>query len=93
MDPNKKAIYDKYGLAGLKDGSMGGGGGRNGSPADFARDFFRGFGGFNMPLVFQLDLSLEDFYNGREFHIPLDQSQQIKVVIEPGMTGNLHMLP
>lgn len=33
----------------------------------------------------QLDLSLEDFYVGKELAIPIDSSQQVRVVVEPGM--------
>jgi hypothetical protein len=51
-----------------------------------------GFGGFNMPLVFQLDLELEDFYEGKEINIPIDASQQVIVVIQPGMFGGQELV-
>jgi hypothetical protein len=51
-----------------------------------------GFGGFNMPLVFQLDLELEDFYKGKEINIPIDASQQVIVVIQPGMFGGQELV-
>lgn len=51
-----------------------------------------GFGGFNMPLVFQLDLELEDFFNGKEINIPIDANQQVIVVIQPGMFGGQELV-
>lgn len=45
-----------------------------------------------MPLVFQLDLELEDFYKGKEINIPIDASQQVIVVIEPGMFGGQELV-
>ena len=57
-----------------------------------AREFFKGFGGFSAPLVFQLDLSLEDFYLGKDITIPIDSTQQVKVVVEPGMFGGQELI-
>ena len=57
-----------------------------------AREFFKGFGGFSAPLVFQLDLTLEDFYIGKEIMIPIDSTQQVKVIVEPGMFGGQELV-
>lgn len=95
-DPQKKELYDRYGSAGLSaDGGM-----KGHSPQDMAREFFRGFGGgfgggfsgFNVPIVLQLDLSLEDFFIGKEFSIPIDSMQQVKVVVEPGMAAGQELV-
>ena len=73
-------------------GLAGDGGSRSSNAADLAREFFKGFGSFSPPLVFQLDLSLEDFYLGKEITIPIDSTQQVKVVVEPGMFGGQELV-
>lgn len=54
-DEQKKSVYDRYGKAGLGQGGARGGGA---TAEDFAREFFRGFGGMGqmggMPLSFQV---------------------------------------
>ena len=87
-DIQKRAIYDKFGISGLTDAGRG----SRSSASDMAREFFKGFGAFSVPLVFQLDLSLEDFYMGKEITIPIDSSQQVKVVVEPGMYGGQELI-
>lgn len=81
-------MYDKFGIAGLSDTGRG----ARSSASEMAREFFKGFGTFNVPLVFQLDLSLEDFYIGKEITIPIDSTQQVKVVVEPGMFGGQELI-
>ena len=109
-DDQKRAIYDKYGEAGLNNnGNVGAGGSGSGwgdyeSASDFARDFFKGFGGgftggafggfgsaFSVPLVFQLDISLEDLYKGRELIIPI-QNIRVNVNIQPGMHSGQELI-
>lgn len=105
-DDQKRAVYDKYGEAGLTGGGGGGGGGSREfeSASDFARDFFRGFGGgfpggafggfgtaFSMPMVFQLDISLEDLYKGRDLIIPI-QNIRVNVNIQPGMYSGQELI-
>ena len=87
-DIQKRAIYDKFGISGLSDNGRG----SRPSASDMAREFFKGFGAFSVPLVFQLDLSLEDFYMGKEISIPIDSTQQVKVVVEPGMFGGQELI-
>ena len=98
-DEDKRASYDRYGL----EGTRGGGGGNFRSASDFAQELFRGFGGgggfpgaafgnpFTMPLVFQLDLSLEDLYKGRELIIPI-QNMRVSVDIQPGMSSGQELM-
>lgn len=81
-------MYDKFGVAGLSDTGRG----SRTSASEMAREFFKGFGAFSVPLVFQLDLSLEDFYVGKEITIPIDSTQQVKVVVEPGMHGGQELV-
>eukprot|EP01041_Mallomonas_annulata_P002323 gene2323-4516_t len=81
-DPEKRSMYDKFGKEGLS--GQGGGGAPN--FGGFG-DLFRGFGGFSMPVIMQLDLTLEDFYNGKEVNIPIRGEAVVKINIEPGMMG------
>ena len=92
-DPQKRSLYDKFGSDGLKNI-----GPRNGDVSgatDIARELFKGFGfgggfgggfrGFSsMPLVFHLELSLEDLFKGRSLEIPISNTR-IKLEISPGM--------
>jgi DnaJ-class molecular chaperone len=104
-DDQKRAIYDRHGEAGLDPHSNANNHHNQFSSAsDFAREFFKGFGGsgfpgaafgggsmFSMPMVFQLDLSLEDFYKGRELIIPI-QSIRVNVNIQPGMIAGQELI-
>ena len=96
-DETTRANYDRYGLAGVAGrGDGGGGGGAAQAAADLARDLFRGmggagFGGFSMPLVYQLDLSLEDLYRGRELTIPISR-MKVQVSIQPGMMSGQELI-
>jgi DnaJ-class molecular chaperone len=73
---------------------MGGGGGGNGF-GGFG-DLFRGFGGFSMPVMMQLDITLDDLFNGKDISIPLRSSgggiDTVKIKIEPGMMGGQQLL-
>jgi len=73
-DPEKRRVYDQFGEEGLKDGNRGGGGGWN----DIFGNFFGGGGrrqggrqemkkGPN--IVVELQCTLEDLYNGRDFEV------------------------
>eukprot|EP01038_Epipyxis_sp_PR26KG_P015695 gene15695-21233_t len=100
-DPKKKNIYDKY----SKDGNnlfgngdspfsnangspFGSFGSSGGSPFD---SFFNGFGAFSMPLVFQLELTLEDLYKGKKLNLPIN-GNDIELEIEPGMMGGMELM-
>jgi DnaJ-class molecular chaperone len=85
-DPQKKALYDRYGMAGLK-----GDGGQRSPAADFAQ-FFRGFSGFSVPIVFQLELSLEELFTGKDIDIPLERDVRVAVSVEPGMLNGQEMM-
>ena len=101
-DEERRANYNRYGMAGV-EGAGRGGGAEFTSASDFARELFRGFGGgggfpgaafgnpFSMPLVFQLDLSLEDLYKGREIIIPI-QNIRVSVNIQPGMSSGQELV-
>lgn len=96
-DVDKRQNYDRFGVTG--NGNGGGDGGR--SAADATRDLFRGFGsfggfggfggGFSMPIVFQLDLSLEDLFKGRDLSIPLN-THKVSVQIKPGMLNGQELI-
>jgi len=88
-DETLRSNYDRFGMAGVTRGGGGGSGGDNAAAqaaADLARGLFRGFGGagFSMPLVYQLDLSLEDLFKGRDLTIPIGRIK-VQVEIKPGM--------
>ena len=86
-DSEKRSMYDKYGKEGLS-GRMGA---SNGSPFGFG-DLFRGFAGFAMPVMMQLDLSLEDLYVGKEISISIRGDNYVKIKIEPGMQGGQQLV-
>ena len=100
IDPDKRSIYDRYGIDGLK---MGGSNNMN-NPFDNGNpfmnmggmggfeDLFRGFGqSFSVPLVFQLELTLEDLYQGKELTIPIEEAK-IKISIQPGMYNGQQLI-
>ena len=79
-DPKKRKVYDQYGKAGLK-GSTDFQDFSNMNP-DF-REFFRGFA--NFPIVYNIEVDLEDFFKGRTLTIVL-QREKFVLEIEPGMS-------
>lgn len=88
-DAKKRSMYDKYGKDGLSQGGQG--------SANFGgfNDIFRGFGGFSgfsMPIMMQLDLSLEDLYKGKEISMSARGNANIKIKIEPGMFGGQQLM-
>ena len=44
-----------------------------------------------MPLVFQLDITLEDLYKGRELIIPIE-SMRVSIDIQPGMSSGQELM-
>lgn len=83
-DPKKKQVYD---LTGNVNGDQFDGSFEGGSPFGFSNDirsFFRGFGGFNMPVIYNIELTLEDYFNGRAVSLSLNQ-KQFSIQIQPGM--------
>ena len=93
-DDEKRAVYDRYGQAGLNgnSGNMNSGGNPfGGGGFGGFEDLFRGFGSFQVPLVFQLDLSLEDFFTGKDYTIPINNAR-VKIVIQPGMYGGQELI-
>lgn len=88
-DPEKRQLYDRYGEAGLSGQRSSGGGGGSTYASDFG-DIFRGFGRFSVPLIFQLDLKLEDMFIGKSLKVPLN-GVEIELVIEPGMMSGMEL--
>lgn len=80
-DDTKRKQYDRYGKVGATAGFH-----QGTSDAEQFRDLFRGFGGFGIPIpvVYNLELTLEDFFTGRELLININK-EQISVKVEPGM--------
>jgi len=86
-DPDKRAHYDRFGL---QQNSFGGQGHQQHSAADLARELFRNFGGGGF-LRFQLDLSLEDFFKGKELVVPIS-NVRVNVSIKPGMFNGQELM-
>ncbi|QPG74015.1 hypothetical protein FOA43_001332 [Brettanomyces nanus] len=80
-DPEKRAVYDRYGEEGIKNGGNPGGPGRGGDPFDMFSNFFGGAGGRRgrpgkprgNDVTREITLTLKDFYNGKsmDFQIGL----------------------
>lgn len=91
-DTEKRTLYDKFGTAGLHGGpSQEHGFGA----ADIARELFGAFGGgfrgFQPPpLMFQLDLSLEDLFNGRKLELSISDNT-VSLDILPGMQDGMQL--
>ena len=91
-DVNKKQNYDRFGKSpnGFQNNF------NPGEASDIIEELFknvggnfggfRSFSGFNQPqpLVFQLSLNLEDFFNGKELNIEVESGSPINIKIEPG---------
>ncbi len=60
---------------------------------DFREFFrgFRGFPGFSMPMVYRIDLSLQDLFRGKNLPITLN-SEQFTLNIEPGMASGVELV-
>ena len=82
MDPEKRAVYDRYGEEGLKNHGAGG----HAHPGDIFSQFFGGFGGFPFGGGFQeeqtpkgesvhmvLEVTLKDVYVGKEIRVTRDK--------------------
>jgi len=91
-----RATYDRFGLAGINGRQQTSS--ANNPAADLARELFRGFGGaagfgggFSMPVVYQLDLSLEDLFKGRRLEVPIS-TIKVAVDIKPGMMAGQELI-
>ena len=85
-DPNKRAAYDRFGHAAFKNGGFGGNGGAGQDFGSFADIFDNIFGEFmnggqadrrsnalrGSDLRYDLEIKLEDAYNGREVELQVD---------------------
>ena len=106
-DEDKKALYDRYGKDAVLGNNANNVGAQSRSAADAAKEFFGAFGGmgggnpfgggsfgtFNMPLILQIDLSLEDLFIGKEMSVQLDlpgtnkERHIVKLKVQAGMMG------
>jgi molecular chaperone DnaJ len=87
-DPQKRAAYDRFGHAAFKNGGMGGGGAQDfGSFSDIFENIFGEFmngaaGGQRhnvlrgSDLRYDLEITLEDAYHGKEVELRIDTSAQ-----------------
>lgn len=90
-DSNKREIYNRYGKEGLAAGNL-----PNAASAGFSgdlRDLFRSFASDfqrSVPLLYQLELPLEDFFQGRSLSLEL-QGERFSVSVEAGMMEGLEI--
>lgn len=79
-DESKRQAYDRFGKTGMHGSNV-----RNEETEAF-RDLFRGFGGFGvqMPVLYNMELSLEDIFNGKDIVVTIFKSQ-VTVRVTPGM--------
>ena len=89
-DPKKKQIYDQFGKDGMT-GGMNSNSMNNPFGATDLSDLFSSFSNsFSMPLMYTIELSLEDLYIGRELNVAVN-NQQILINIEPGMYNGIEL--
>lgn len=81
-DDKKRSNYDRFGKAGQAAGHS--------ASSDFASDFFGSFGGFSMPLMYTVEISLEDLCKGRKLNIEVN-GQELVINIEPGMHDGIEL--
>jgi len=85
-DPQKRAAYDRFGHAAFENGGMGNGGGPGGGFADFGDIFESIFGNAftgggrqqarrGADLRYDLEISLEDAFHGKQTEIEIEVSQ------------------
>lgn len=48
--------------------------------------------GTPQPLAFQVTLSLEDFYNGKDLEVELQGGRPVKIKIEPGIYKHIDIV-
>mmetsp|Transcript_29940 Transcript_29940/g.50090 ORF Transcript_29940/g.50090 Transcript_29940/m.50090 type:complete len:415 (+) Transcript_29940:120-1364(+) len=93
-DSKRRQMYDRFGkdAANGDIGSTAGFGGTQFSPSDFASDIFGSFGGgrFSMPLMYTIELSLEDLCSGRSLTVIVN-GQELLVNIQPGMYDGVEL--
>ena len=103
-DANKKKQYDQYGKSDFGPG-FGADAGMGGTAEDLFEEMFRGFGfggagasgfgGFNtgpQPAIFQINLRLEDFFNGKELEVEVKGGRRLKVKVEKGMLSGINII-
>jgi DnaJ-class molecular chaperone len=80
-DPEKRKLYDQFGKDGMT-GGMNSNSMNNPFGATDLSDLFSSFSSsFSMPLMYTIELSLEDLYIGRELNVAVN-NQQILINID-----------
>lgn len=79
-NPEMRQKYDVYGKKGIANGYS--------SDTNLSQDIFWQFKTFSMPIVMQLQISLEDFFNGKDISVSIQNCDTIKVKIMKGMMSN-----
>lgn len=75
-DDKKRAAYDRFGKDGQPTGF---------SPSNSGfGDLFGSFGSIPIPLMYTIDVSLEDLYSGRKLNFEVN-GQKMEISIDPGM--------
>lgn len=87
-------MYDRYGKVDanqMNDDSGMRGGFTSSDFGDLFRGFGRGFGGFSIPVLCEVEVSLEDMFKGKDMNIPIS-GKTVKLKIERGMVGGVEMI-
>lgn len=81
-DESKRRTYDRFGKTGTHSASTN----TRYDEAEAFRDLFRGFSGFGvqMPVLYNMELSLEDIFSGKDIVVTIFKSQ-VTVRVTPGM--------
>ena len=83
-DKTKRGMYDKYGKVGQNAGFS-----QPQTTQDFS-DIFGSFGSFSIPLMYTIELSLEDLYKGRKLNLEV-AGHELSLNVEPGMNDGTEM--
>lgn len=81
-DQSKRSMYDRFGKGGPARAMP--------SSADFANDIFGSFGGFSIPLMYTIEISLEDLFKGRALNVEVN-GQDLTINIEAGMYDGIKL--
>lgn len=81
-DQSKRSMYDRFGKGGPARAMP--------SSADFANDLFGSFGGFSIPLMYTIEISLEDLFKGRSLNVEVN-GQDLSINIEAGMYDGIKL--
>lgn len=81
-DQSKRSMYDRFGKGGPSRATP--------SSSEFPSDLFGSFGGFSIPLMYTIEISLEDLFKGRALNVEVN-GQDLTINIEAGMYDGIKL--